>query len=233
MDAYALKSFVDVRTKQSRMDAPPLGAPPGREPVTGTANMPEQMPDAGRARQEWTIYVPPYKELSGLMSTRALEQHMLLYQGYLDRAKSAEGLPPAERRKLYETDDVAGACLHELFFEGLSALPPPPAISSQNAFILRYGDLDSWWREMANAGAVAKGWSVTAVCSTNPSDLTVFSLESHDHGLPPGYIPLCVADVYEHAYFMDHGTDKMRYLEVMQKFLNWEAIDSRFLHATR
>ncbi len=233
MDAGALKTFVDASVKAARAEPSPMDTKQSPPSTGGTSIPSEALPDAGRVRQGWTLYQPPYKDLPGFMSKRALEEHLRLYAGYLDRARSIESASQSEKWRAGETDDVAGACLHELFFQGLTVLSPGPALVIQGALMNRWGSLESWWSEMVAAGMVAKGWAITAVCSRDPIDLQVFATYSHDHGLPPGYVPICVADLYEHAYWIDYGTNCSKYLQEMYRFINWEALDERFTHATR
>lgn len=36
---------------------------------------------------------------------------------------------------------------------------------------------------------------------------------------------LIAMDMYEHAFFMDHGTDKKSYIEAFFKTLNWKFVN--------
>jgi superoxide dismutase, Fe-Mn family len=229
MDASSLKTFVDVRIKETRNAQ---SAPPGANPVSVGLDYGVSV-GAGQARQGWRFFQPPYKELPGVISKWALEQHLNLYAGYLSRSKSNEPMQAAERLRVGDGCDVSSAILHELYFSGLSLLSPSPSLAVQSAFLDRWGALESWWAEVIDAGIAAKGWVVTATRINDPADLQVFAMDAHDAGFPPGYAPICVVDVNEHAYWMDHGTNKAKYLEMLYKYICWEALDERYTATTR
>jgi Fe-Mn family superoxide dismutase len=50
----------------------------------------------------------------------------------------------------------------------------------------------------------------------------------HNQGGIWGATPLLVLDVYEHAYFIDYGSDRKNYIEDFFKNLNWSMIEKRF-----
>ncbi|MEK7123314.1 MAG: Fe-Mn family superoxide dismutase [Patescibacteria group bacterium] len=43
-----------------------------------------------------------------------------------------------------------------------------------------------------------------------------------------GSAPLVVLDVYEHAYFIDYGSDRKKYIDDYFKNLNWAEADALF-----
>jgi superoxide dismutase len=99
--------------------------------------------------------------------------------------------------------------------------------------INRFNSVDSWWDEMIQVGVLAHGWAVTVVSPKDHQDIQTVLLDPGESNFPPGYMPICAVDCHEHAYWMDHGFDKKRYLEAMKRFINWEALDERFSFATR
>lgn len=66
----------------------------------------------------------------------------------------------------------------------------------------------------------ARGWAVLAY-DTRDKSLKVFTCDAHNQGGVWGAIPLIVLDVYEHAYFMDYGSDRKAYIESFLQQLNW------------
>jgi Superoxide dismutase len=64
---------------------------------------------------------------------------------------------------------------------------------------------------MATAKA-ARGWALLAIDPTD-NKLRVFLADAHNDGAVWGSIPLIALDVYEHAFYVDYGPDKAKYLE--------------------
>lgn len=158
--------------------------------------------------------------LPGAISARQQQEHLKLYQGYLDTL--AEG---ASREK--EAYARAGVLLHELYFQGLAPTPSLFQGPAADAIVSIWGSKESLWQDMRDAALAARGWALLAVGEDDPEDLVVFALDSHVDGLAPGYTPLLAVDVYEHAYWMDHGADKGRYLDALAPFIRWEAVETR------
>jgi superoxide dismutase, Fe-Mn family len=192
-----------------------------------------------------TSYYSPVKidwtSLPGVISAEQQEAHWKLYLGYLDTLKNSDsklsglgmpGKPEASFRGLKEAEAYAsgGAVLHALYFEGLTDDPgvvgPPNGV--QKAIQAQWGSLESWWREMRAAALNARGWAILGVCEVDPTDFRIAMMDTHVDNALVGYVPLCVVDVYEHAYWADHYTDRAAYLDGLHKFLNWEAIQERY-----
>lgn len=87
-----------------------------------------------------------------------------------------------------------------------------------------FGSVENWIADMAAAGLSARGWVITAY---DPADAALhnYSADAHNIGIVAGTVPIIALDVYEHAYFMDYGTNRKGYIEAFFKNLNWKAVD--------
>ncbi len=90
-----------------------------------------------------------------------------------------------------------------------------------------WGTQQAFRQEFVAAALQARGWAVLAVAHNDPTDLRIFALDAHDLGAVYGYCPLLVIDVYEHAYWMDFGTDKASYVQNIMGYVNWGEVDQR------
>jgi superoxide dismutase, Fe-Mn family len=188
----------------------------------------------------------PYHELPGVISARALSEHYKLYTGYRDMLQRVDqGLLDALHPKKTQLDSpysgllwsqnfaLSGAYLHELYFGnlGLPTIHTMLLRAIDKAIENRWGTADVFWSELHAAGLQARGWIVLAVANNDPNDLRLFALDAHDLGPVYGYTPLLVIDCYEHAYWMDFGTEKGAYLTNIAKYIQWGEVNRRYEEA--
>jgi Fe-Mn family superoxide dismutase len=191
------------------------------------------------------IYTPRTFQLSGLqgISDATLELHLGLYQGYvkntnlltehlmeLGQQKKATALNPAyaelTRRLGFE---YGGMVLHEYYFGNLAANGKgDPSPQFQAAIEQNFGSFSAWKEDfIAIGGFRGVGW---AVLYQDP--LTHFLsnhwIELHHQGVPSGFKPILVMDVWEHAFLLDYKpAERGKYLEAFFSNIDWTAVDER------
>lgn len=187
--------------------------------------------------------VLPYLELPGAISARALSEHYKLYTGYRDMLQRVDqGLSTTPRPGAHEAESaysgllwgqsyaLGGAYLHELYFGNLTAntLRPMILLGIEGLIERKWGSQEAFHEDFRAAALQARGWVVLAVCAWCPEDLRIFALDAHDLGAVYGYCPLLVIDTYEHAYWMDFGTERATYLQNIMGYVNWQEVDRRY-----
>lgn len=184
-----------------------------------------------------------FQELPGAISARELAEHYKLYTGYREMLQRVDqGLSAAPRPDKHQGESafsgllwgqgyaLAGAYLHELYFENLTDITTRIMLLLNVEGIIekKWGSQEAFRAEFHAAGLQARGWVVLAVCHKCPEDLRIFALDAHDLGAVYGYCPLLVIDTYEHAYWMDFGTDKGQYLKNIMGYVNWGKVNARY-----
>ncbi len=182
--------------------------------------------------------VPFKRQLIGISDKTMEIHHDKLYVGYVNkRNEIEEKLEKVDRStanasysefgelKREETFVANASYLHEYYFnvlggEGTSDVAP----QLQKAIVEAFGSFENWLAEFKAAGLCARGWVVLAY-DANDGRLHNYLCDSHNHGGIWGAFPLIVLDVYEHAYFIDYGSDRKSYIEDYFKNLNWEAAE--------
>jgi Fe-Mn family superoxide dismutase len=184
-------------------------------------------------------------DIEGL-SLKALTEHFKLYEGYVKKTNEIRGkMETADKTtpnatyseigelKRQETFAVNGMKLHEVYFGGLGGNPSPdggiraggnPEGKVVEMIKRDFGSIESWMADMTAAGLSSRGWVITAY-DLDEKVLRNYSADAHNLGTVYGCIPVVALDVYEHAYFMDHGTNRKAYIEAFFKNLDWGAID--------
>jgi Fe-Mn family superoxide dismutase len=126
----------------------------------------------------------------------------------------------------------SGAVLHALYWEGLC-----PKVESKEPttgkFIEQvkkdFGSLDRLKSEMGAAAKAVEGsgWAVLA-WDTVGKQLLVMQVENHQKLVVPGYVPLFVIDVWEHAYYLKYQNRRAEYVDNIWSIVDWTGIEERF-----
>lgn len=183
----------------------------------------------------------PYDEIPGAVSKRALSEHYKLYTGYVDTVQRIKKKLPTimvptkmeidgqyRSLKNAETFALGGVVLHELYFSNITFEKVSLGKNLLNSINKKWGSINNWASDFSAAAASSRGWAVLACEENDPDNLYNTVLDSHDVGSLLGFSPLLVVDTWEHAYWMDHGTDRSSYLSKLSNYLNWDIVNIRY-----
>ncbi|HXV26872.1 MAG TPA: Fe-Mn family superoxide dismutase [Candidatus Paceibacterota bacterium] len=130
-----------------------------------------------------------------------------------------------------ETFAVNGVYLHEWYFDGLGGdgnAEDAPELSK--ALGEKWGSVADGLKYFSECAMAARGWSVLA-WDIKAGKLNHYNSDAHNQGGVWGCIPVIVLDCYEHAYFMDFGSDKKAYVQAFWENLDWKAAETLYLKA--
>jgi Fe-Mn family superoxide dismutase len=169
------------------------------------------------------------------LSEKQVSEHIKLYEGYCKKIdeirvkiSSAQKEGNATFSEIRELKLEEGFCinaikLHELFFENLGAGHSNEIVKMiENDF----GDFDSWKKEFISLAMSARGWAILAY-DWKDDKLHNYICDMHNQGAIWETIPLLVLDVYEHAYFIDYGSNRKAYIEWFLDNINWKIVEER------
>ncbi len=188
-----------------------------------------------------------FDHLTGLdgISDNQIAEHLKLYAGYVKQVNTlntdlaeirgrgqASGTNPAfaelTRRLGFEYN---GMILHEYYFANLRrAAEPAPSGGSglAQALIDSFGSVDQWIKDFHAVGEMRGiGW---AILFEDPvtDRLSNHWISLHQEGIPAGFKPLLVMDVWEHAFMRDYqATDKKKYIEAFFRNVDWTIVERR------
>jgi superoxide dismutase, Fe-Mn family len=187
--------------------------------------------------------------LTGLdgISDAQITEHLKLYAGYVKQVNKlndelsqlqgrgkAFGMNPefAEltRRLGYEYN---GMILHEYYFSNLRrAADPAPARASALAQALTetFGSVDHWRTAFHAMGEMrGVGWVILFQDGVT-HQLSNHWITLHQHGVPAGFKPLLVMDVWEHAFMRDYkATERGKYVEAFFRNIDWQMVERRLV----
>ena len=180
-------------------------------------------------------------ELKGGISTKTIQGHIKLYEGYVkhtnliiekinelgaDAEKNFYALAEVQRRFGFE---FGGMKNHEYYFEQLEGGPNQNISTLKTAIEEEWGSFDAW---LARFKAVALtrgiGWAILSYDRANNRLVHSWVDEQHLGQLNSTDIILAL-DMWEHSYLLDYSpSQKNDYVDAFFENLNWEVCEKRF-----
>jgi Fe-Mn family superoxide dismutase len=185
-------------------------------------------------------------DLSGLagISDKTLEMHFALYEAYvknanllteqlleMSRNKKASGSNPAFAEiKRHLGFEYGGMVLHEYYFGNLAPKGKgKPSAELKRALEESFGGFEAWKTDFVAVGGMrGVGWSILYHDPVT-DNLSNHWIELHEIGVPSGFKPVLVMDVWEHAFLLDYKpSERSKYIEAFFANVNWEAANQCF-----
>ncbi len=171
--------------------------------------------------------------------------HVMLYNGYVTQTnKITEELAniPTEKKEeanttngLYrglkrgESYAVNGVVLHELYFRNIGGFNQNPSEEMLAILDKYFGDYEQWRQQFIATAKASRGWVVLAY-DQRSKRLRNLSLDDHETGNVVLSLPILVLDMYEHAYNIQYGIDKMNYINAFMENIHWDILKQRIHH---
>ena len=179
---------------------------------------------------------PPLLEMDGISRT-TVEAHYRLYQGYVSKRNEILGrlagvdLGAANQvyseiraLKLDLTFAVGGIKNHEIYFEHLGGSGGDPVGLFGDLVKRDFGTVSDWKADLKATGMGGRGWAWTAY---DWDEGRLFNYIGDAQNTFPVWnaTPLVALDVYEHAYFIDFGTDRGAYIDAFFNNLDYDVVN--------
>jgi Fe-Mn family superoxide dismutase len=191
--------------------------------------VPQQVPDKCFASERVGI------------SRRTHEEHLKLWQGYANKtnelrtALAGMETDPAKANQIYSqmralkvdlTFAYQGYINHNVFFDTLGGDGGPANGKVGELIQAAYGSFDAWLADWKATGMAARGWAYLAY---DHAEKRVFNYIGDAQNTFPiwNHTLVLAMDVYEHAYFLDFGTARMKYLDAYVQCIDWDAVNAR------
>lgn len=184
------------------------------------------------------------KKMSGLSSNQ-IEQHLKLYKGYVGKINEIESklkdvdvsvanatYAPLRELLVEQSYALNGVVYHELYFSNLGGNGGEPQAAVRSAIEESWGTVGKFMDYIKAAGKCMRGWVIVGY-NTRGGHLHCYGLDMHNMFVPANVIPILVLDVYEHAYMIDYGIDRGKYLDAFVANLDWDVVAKRFATAVK
>lgn len=188
------------------------------------------------------VLVPKQYNFSNVkgLSYKQLSEHYELYTGYVKSVNTIRqdlkeesiytntGATYSKLRCAVKGNTYAldGVYLHQLYFENLTGNNTMTYGTIEKLILRKYGSNNKFIEIFSNTGLSVRGW-VTLSYNECDNDICIYGQDSHDDGVVVNTFPLIVLDVYEHAYMIDYGIDRKKYINVFFNNLDYKVVNDR------
>lgn len=175
-----------------------------------------------------------------VLTPEQLQEHYKLYVGYVNKLNEIDNLPRSADMykgpnptysairsiKLGESYAFDGVLLHELYFENITKCSCCAHGKLIKLIDAQWNDFENFMNYLKEVALSVRGWAIVTLDKFTDS-LRIIGCDAHDVGPLWCAAPILVIDVYEHAYFLDYGTDRAKYIDAILKSINWQVINKR------
>ena len=179
---------------------------------------------------------PALLELDGI-SRETIEAHYKLYEGYVNKRNEIlgklAGADLASANQVYSefrslkvdlSFAVGGVKNHEIYFEHLGGSGGDPSGLFGDLVRRDFGSAADWKADLKATGLAGRGWAWTAY---DWDEGRLFNYLGDAQNTFPIWnaTALVALDVYEHAYFVDFGTDRGAYIDAFFHNLDYDVVN--------
>lgn len=134
---------------------------------------------------------------------------------------------------LSDRDDIlynaGGVINHELYFDNMNKdnngnIPEP----LNSALTSKFGSIDSFKKQFADLATLLPGSGYTFLVVKKSGELYVLNLSNQDSPYSLGMQPILNIDVWEHAYYLDYGSDRKSYIDNYMKLIDYQKVNEKY-----
>ena len=176
------------------------------------------------------------RELKGI-SLRTQEEHYELYKGYVGKTneiqKKLDAVDRGTANQIFSdlrslrvdlSFAIGGVKNHEIFFGHLGGNGGQPLPRTLAQIQRDYPAYDAWLADFKASGLAARGWVWLAYDHDLETLTTVLGDAQNSFPLWNA-TPILALDVYEHAYWLDYGRLRAKYIEAFFDNLDWGVVE--------
>jgi superoxide dismutase, Fe-Mn family len=182
------------------------------------------------------------RELNGI-SQRTQEEHYELYKGYVaktneiqkkldtvDRSTANQIFSDLRSLRVDLSFAIGGVKNHEIFFGHLGGKGGTPLAKTAELIARDFPSYDAWLADFKASGLAARGW-VWLAYDHDLNTLTTVVGDAQNTFPLWNATPVLAMDVYEHAYWLDYGRLRAKYIEAFFNNLDWGVVEQNLERA--
>jgi Fe-Mn family superoxide dismutase len=182
------------------------------------------------------------RELNGI-SARTMEEHYELYKGYVaktneiqqkldsvDRASANQIFSDLRALRIDLSFAIGGVKNHEIYFGHLGGKGGTATGKVADMIKRDFPSYDAWLADFKASGLAARGW-VWLAYDHDFGTLTTAIGDAQNTFPLWNATPILALDVYEHAYWIDFGRARAKYIEAFFNNLDWTVVEQNLERA--
>jgi superoxide dismutase, Fe-Mn family len=175
------------------------------------------------------------RELKGI-SQRTNEEHYELYKGYVGKVNEIQarldGVDRATANQIYSdyralrvdlSFAIGGVKNHEIYFAHLGGNGGKPSGRLLELIERDFPSYDAWLADFKACGLAARGW-VWLAYDHDWNTLTTVLGDAQNTFPVWNATPILALDTYEHAYWLDYGRARAKYIDAFFDNLDWNVV---------
>lgn len=182
------------------------------------------------------------RELNGI-SQKTMEEHYELYKGYVgktneiqeklaavDRSTANQIFSDLRSLRVDLSFATGGVKNHETYFEHLGGKGGPATGRVAELIARDFPSVDAWLADFKASGLAARGW-VWLAYDHDWNTLTTVIGDAQNTFPLWNATPVLALDVYEHAYWLDYGRARAKYIDAFFNNLDWKVVNQNLERA--
>ncbi len=161
----------------------------------------------------------------------ALESHKELHDKNVEELlKNLAAVPDAIRTAV--RNHGGGHMNHSFFWPLMIMDAPSPSGEVVSAIEGKFGSFDKFKEQFsaAAAGHFGSGWAWLVL---NQGQLEIMTTPNQDNPVSQHRTPVLGLDVWEHAYYLKHMSNRAAYIQSWWNVVNWEQVEKNFKAAMK
>jgi len=201
-----------------------------------------EMEDGGQFELPQLPY--EYNDLEPVIDEATMiEHHTKHHQGYVNKLNGELegtpyiGKPIQEILKNIESfsqgvrNNGGGHYNHTLFWNLLTPNKNEPTGKLKIKLITEFGGIDDFINQFKEAGLKRFGSGWVWLVVNEEGELEITTTVNQDNPLMFGHYPIIGCDVWEHAYYLKHKSNRGGWLESFFQVLDWEQANTNYVQA--
>jgi superoxide dismutase, Fe-Mn family len=177
------------------------------------------------------------------ISEKTMLEHEKLYQGYIkkyneimqklselkdeDFTNANQIYSHIRELKMELSFAVGGVKNHEIYFGHLGGKGGKPEGDLLEQLVKDFGSYENWERDLKASALAARGW-VWLAWDNDYGYLFNYIGDAQNTFPVWNSVPILALDTYEHAYFIDYGVARAKYVEAFLKNLDWNVVSENW-----
>jgi len=169
------------------------------------------------------------------------DNHLTLWKGYANKtneirkALSEMDPDPTKANQIYSQMRAlkvnyafayGGFINHNVYFDTMGGQGGPATGEVGKLIDATYGNFNHWEADWKATGMAGRGWVFLGYDQAEKRVHTYIG-DAQDSFPTWNHTLLLAMDVYEHAYYLDFQTARMKYIDAYMQVIDWDAVNAR------